>query len=212
MDINPLLADEHGAIALDARVVLERSPAGAPRYAHVAIHPYPAELATRWRSGDGREVQVRPIRAEDAALEQEFVRGLSAEARQFRFLAALPALSPQMLTRFTQIDYVRELALIAVVTEGGREAQVGVARFVSNPDGETAEFAIVIADAWRRRGLGRHLLERLAAIARERGLRALVGDVHPANGAMLGLARRLGFEIERRGLDAGLERVTLRLA
>jgi acetyltransferase len=193
MDLNPLIVDEGGAIVLDARVVVHARAPTARAYSHMAIHPYPAHLAQSWRTPDGVEVEVRPIRPEDAEIEREFVRALSPEAKYLRFMSTLKELTPVMLARFTQVDYDREMALIAVVTEGGRERQIGVARYVVNADGETCEFAVVVAEAWQGRGLGRHLMQRLIGIARERGLAAMQGEILAANSGMLDLVAKLGF-------------------
>lgn len=159
-------------------------------------NPYPAHLASHWRAEDGTRVIVRPIRPEDADIEREFVHSLSPEARYFRFMGSMKGLSPAMLARFTQIDYGSEMALIAVVNEATRERQIGVARYSTNMDGKSAEFAIVVAEPWQRHGLGRHLMLKLIDIARAQGLSTLVGQVLAANPQMLELAAALGFVIE----------------
>ncbi|MFO1425914.1 MAG: GNAT family N-acetyltransferase [Steroidobacteraceae bacterium] len=213
LDINPLSVDEHGACALDARVVLatDTQPTAAARYAHVAIHPYPAELASLWQAPDGRRIEIRPIRPEDAALEQRFVQELSPRSRYLRFMQAIRELTPAMLARFTQLDYGRDLALVALEGQGAATRQVGVARYAATPDGQSCEFGIAVADDWARHGLGRHLLERLVACARERGFASLHGEVLPENISMLALARALGFTVERSPDDPTVERVTLAL-
>ena len=114
MDINPLILDENGALAADARVVVEYRQPSADRYAHMAIHPYPAHLVSQWQLADGTDITIRPIRPEDAELVQNFVRGLSEESKYFRFMNSMQELTETMLVRFTQIDYSREIALIAV--------------------------------------------------------------------------------------------------
>ncbi|KAB2313655.1 GNAT family N-acetyltransferase [Betaproteobacteria bacterium SCN2] len=195
MDINPLIVDETGAIAVDARIEISYPPAGAERYAHMAIHPYPAHLESHWQLPEGIDLIIRPIRPEDAEIEQAFVRGLSPESKHFRFVSALQELSPSMLARFTQIDYDREMALIAVTGKGGAETEIGVARYVINPDGESCEFALVVADEWQRRGIGRRLMDALMDIAREKGLKTMEGDVLAGNRNMLNLASALGFSI-----------------
>ena len=147
LDINPLIVDESGAIALDARVVVGYHSTAHERYAHMAIYPYPAHLVTPFQLPDGTNIVVRPIRPEDASIEQEFVRKLSERAKYFRFMQTLDELTPSMLARFTQIDYDREMAIIAVISQAdGTEVEVGVCRYVTNPDGKSCEFAIVVAD------------------------------------------------------------------
>jgi acetyltransferase len=212
LDINPLVADEDGVVALDARVVLRRVSADAAPYAHLAIRPYPAHLEARVRLADGAALLLRPIRPDDAGLEMEFVDGLSPESRRLRFQSALSSLTPAMVARFTQIDYDREMALVAVAEEGGREREAAVARYVRLPDGRTCEYAIVVADAWQGRGLGTLVMRRLIAIASEAGLDTMVGQVLASNRAMLDLCRSLGFSIEADPRDSIERRVVLRLA
>lgn len=157
---------------------------------------YPSELVSEWRAPDGTAVTIRPIRPEDAGIEQEFVKSLSPEAKYLRFMGTVEELTPAMLKYFTQVDYDRDMALVAVVHEGARERQVAVARYVLNPDGESCEFAIVVAEAWQGCGLGKHLLLQLIAIARARGIKVMVGQALAANPQMLGLAIELGFSVE----------------
>jgi acetyltransferase len=211
MDINPLLVDEAGAVALDARIVVARPATALPRYGHMAIHPYPAHLVSEWTAPNGARVTVRPIRPEDAEIEREFVKQLSPEAKYFRFMSAIRELSPQMLARFTQIDYDREMALIAVTARDGREEEAGVARYITNPDGASCEFAIVVDDEWQARGLGRRLMTQLIEVGRLRGLTTMSGDILAANQAMLALAASLGFAIGQVPGEAGLRRATLAL-
>ena len=211
LDINPLIADASGAIAVDARAVLQPGAPQRDRYGHMAIHPYPAHLVGTWRPAEGPEVTLRPIRPEDAQMEQAFVKSLSAETRYFRFMDTLRELTPQMLVRFTQIDYDREMAFVATVPEDGREAEIGVTRYVANPDGESCEFAVVIADGWQRRGLGRRMMEQLIDVARARGLRAMVGHVLAENRGMLALCQKLGFGVADSAEGPIVKRVRLAL-
>ena len=211
LDINPLVADERGVLALDARVVVREPPEGLPRYGHLAISPYPAELTTETTLTDGVRVTLRPIRPEDAELETEFIEGLSAETRRLRFQSALRSLTPSMLARFTQIDYDREMAIVAIDSGDGRDREVAVARYIRLPDGRTCEFAIVVADAWQNRGLGRRMMARLAEIARERGLARMEGQVLASNAGMLELCGKLGLEIAPDPADPLLRRVSLAL-
>ena len=208
LDVNPILADENGVLVLDARVVLASLPEGRARYAHLAIHPYPAELESRETLADGTLVTLRPIRPEDAAAEAAFVENLSVDTRRMRFHSALRSLTPAMLARFTQIDYDREMALVAVAGDG---SQVAVARYIRLPDGRSCEFAVVVADAWQGRGLGRRTMQRLVGIARERGLRHMTGWVLATNAPMLGMVSGLGFAVEADPDDPLVRRVALDL-
>ncbi len=211
LDINPLLADENGVIALDARIAIRKLAPLRSRYAHMAIHPYPADLVEEWRAPDGSVVTLRPIRPEDAQIEQEFVKGLSAESRYSRFMNTLRELTPAALIRFTQIDYDREMALIAVQNQDGREEEIAVARYIANPDGDTCEYAIVVANAWQGKGLGRRLLEMIIKVAHARGFKALTGYVLASNASMLALCETLGFKIGADSADAKTRQVTLTL-
>jgi len=194
LDINPLLVDEDGVTAVDVRIIVAPPQTSTRHYGHMAIHPYPTELETAWHLADGTDVVVRPIRPEDALFEQNFVAGLSAESSYFRFMEPIHRLSQDMLARFTQIDYDREMALVAVVGEHtDRASIIGVARYLSNPDGQSCEFALTVADEWHRRGIGRQLMERLMTIARDRGLEIMEGDVLTRNRNMLRLCEALGF-------------------
>lgn len=193
MDINPLIVDEQGAIAVDARMRVARPPHYTRPYAHMAIHPYPSQLTNQLQLADGTDVIIRPIRPEDSGIEADFVRNLSPQSKYFRFMRALQELTPEMLVRFTQIDYDQEMALIAVIKQQEREVEVGVARYATQPDGKSCEFAIVVADEWRGRGIGTQLMTQLMAIARSRDLAIMEGEVLTANSGMLKLAAKLGF-------------------
>ncbi len=207
MDINPLIVDESGALAADARVVVELRQPSADRYAHMAIYPYPTHLVTNWQLADGTDLVIRPIRPEDAEIEQEFVRNLSEEARYFRFMNSVQELSEAMLVRFTQIDYSREMALVAVAEESGREVELGVTRFAINPDGESCDFALVIADRMRGKGLGHKLMTALMDAARSKGLKLMEGEVLKSNASMLKLMQRLNFSIENSAEDDSVKKV-----
>lgn len=170
---------------------------------------YPAHLVAEHRLEDGTALTIRPIRPEDADMEREFVNGLSAQSRYGRFMYAMKEISPQMVSRFTRIDYDRDMALIAVVRDGGRERQIAVARFARSPDATGCEFAIVVADAWQHRGVARELLKRLIRIARDRGLKRMDGITLRSNRGMLALAGELGFEERRSPEDPDLVMMSL---
>src|SRR5450631_1873465 len=152
VELELLLAlDAQGAANVaGARGIIDvRRPALPNGYRHMAIHPYPMELETEIKLKSGEKLRVRPIRPEDAEMEQTFVGGLSEQTRYFRFMQHLPSLTPQMLARFTQVDYDRELALVALDDSSGTDSIIAVVRYVANWDRESAEYAIVLADAWQ---------------------------------------------------------------
>ncbi len=211
LDINPLVVDDQGAVALDARVVVRTVSAAAREYSHLAIHPYPSKLASEYQLPDGTRLNIRPIRPEDAALERDFVDALSDRSRYLRFMYAMKKITPQMVSRFTQIDYDREMALIAVIDTDGRERQIAVARYVTNPDGRSSEFAIVVADDWHGRGIATELLRRLIDVARDQRLETLDGVVLKENRGMLALASELGFKQQPSPDDPQTMIVSLRL-
>jgi len=208
LDLNPLIVDENGAIAVDARIVIDFASSSGDRYSHMAIHPYPVHLIQDWELPDGRLVTIRPIRPEDADIEQDFVKRMSDESKYYRFMDTLRELTQAMLVRFTQIDYDREMALIATIPgEDGKELQIGVSRYVTNPDGESVEFALAVADDWQKQGVGRKLMTALIDSARQKGYRAVVGDVLALNSKMFRLMTSLGFTIHPHPEDPAVKRV-----
>jgi len=194
LDINPLWADEHGVVALDARIRVDpRRPAGA---ANFSIAPYPAELAETidWH---GERIVVRPIRPEDEQQHREFVSRLGAEDLRLRFFYSRRELPRSELARLTQIDYDREMALIAVrPSERGPEETLGVVRAVADPDNVEAEFAVIVRSDLKGRGLGHLLLARMVEHLTRRGTVRVVGHVLRENLAMRQLGESLGFATE----------------
>jgi acetyltransferase len=177
----------------------------------MAIHPYPVELIGDIALPDGTLLHVRPIRPEDAALERAFVHELSEQTRYYRFFYRLTELTPAMLARFTQVDYDRELALVAIVETSSAPRFVGVARYAATPDRTSAEFAVVVADAWQRRGVARVLMRGLIVCAKRRGFEQLVGIILRANEPMLAFVRSLGFVVEDDPEDSAQVVATLML-
>jgi len=148
-----------------------------------------------WTLADGARVACRPIRPDDAAIEQAFVRGLSPESRHNRFMAEIRELSPEMLARFTRINYPHDLALIVTRDGGAREQEIAVARYVALGVPRQCEFALAVADGWQGRGVGYRLMQTLMRFAREAGFERMDGFVLAANHKMLELMHSLGFEI-----------------
>ncbi|MBF9266294.1 bifunctional acetate--CoA ligase family protein/GNAT family N-acetyltransferase [Paracidovorax cattleyae] len=208
MDINPLIVDAGGVVAVDARIVVRDTAQGATGrsegYGHLAILPYPARYEQLWPMRGGGEFLVRPVRPDDAQMLQRLVKELSPESRYFRYISQIAELPASMLARFTLIDYDREMALVAVHRErsAGEDGEirnteriVGVSRYVTNPDQTSCEFALVVADDFNGRGLGSRLMLSIMEAARDKGLTEIQGLVLAGNPSMLKLMRRLGFEV-----------------
>ena len=202
LDINPLLADESSVIALDARinVVARQEPASK----RLAIRPYPKELEELIPVGDGREVLLRPIVPEDEPSLQTAFTKLTAEEVRLRFFAPKKTLSHFAAVRFTQIDYRREMALVAIVEQASGPIQVGVARYFINPDKSGCEFAIVVSDRIQHQGIGTRLMKALMEAARDHGLTRIEGTVLRENASMLMLMKELGFAQSRSTEDPEL--------
>jgi acetyltransferase len=217
MDINPIIVDESGAVAVDARILVQNTPSQVRHYNHLAILPYPSRYEQQWPLKGGGEYTLRPVHPEDASMLQEFVRQLSPESRYFRFVSSMQELHATMLARFTLIDYDREMALVAVSHEsqGSADGQVsevprmlGVSRYISNPDRTSCEFSLVVADDFKGRGLGSRLMLSIMEVARDKGLSEIEGLVLAKNQTMLKLMRGLGFLIKPFPEDADFMLVT----
>lgn len=205
MEINPLIVDENGVVAVDASISVENVSPTADRYDHMAIHPYPSHLISTWTVPDGTTVTIRPIKPEDAELEVEFVRGLSAETKYYRFMNTMRELPPAMVARLTQIDYDREMAFVATLMVEGVEKEIGVCRYAVNPDGESCEFAVVVADDWQHRGLARKLMAVLIETARSRGIQYMNGVFLANNERMLKFVQKLGFVLSNDPEDSSVK-------
>ena len=207
LDINPLLVDSQGVIALDARMRIERTAGrGSERF---AIRPYPTELEETVEL-DGRALRLRPIRPEDFAQHKRFLARCSPEDLHSRFLSTFRELPDGDIARLTQIDYDREMAIIAEDPggEGGPET-LAAARVATDPDNIEAEFAILVRSDLKRRGLGRLLLAKITRYCRDRGTTRMTSSVLSGNGCMLGLGAALGFST--RLAERGLMEMSLEL-
>lgn len=171
----------------------------------------PDELTESFEPIVGQSVVLRTLRREDIDIEDSFLRALSAESRHNRLLGGMIQITPEYLERLTTVDFSRDMALAAVLMLDGREVLIGVARYVREAEGRACEFALVVADAWQGRGIGRRMMEKLIAVARARGLNELYGDVLSTNRPMLDFCRKLGFTLGRNPDDATVTRATLPL-
>jgi acetyltransferase len=221
MDINPIIVDEHGAVAVDARIVIDNAPQAVSgrsnNYQHLAILPYPARHEQVWPLRGGGQYTVRPIHPNDAQMLQDLVQHLSPESRYSRFVSSMRELPPSMLARFTLIDYDREMALVAVLKERSAAADgeiveteriVGISQYVTNLDQSSCEFSLVVADDFSGKGLGSRLMESVMDVAREKGLAEIEGLVLAKNPGMLKLMKSLGFAVKPFAEDADFMLVT----
>jgi acetyltransferase len=191
-DLNPVLATPDRILALDARVVLAPADTPPENLPRLAIPPYPNQYTAPFRLRDGTEVTVRAIRPEDEQLIIDLHGRHSERTIRMRFFSLVKTLSRDSLIRLCHLDYDREMALGAERRLDGAVQILGVSRYYLNPETGEAEFALVVEDAHQGKGLGRHLMERLIAIARERGVKRLVGQVLAENTPMLSLTKSLG--------------------
>ncbi len=157
------------------------------------ISPYPAEQETLIKLKTDQDLLIRPIRPEDADIYRSFFKSLSPTSIYFRFFSPIKEPSPDMLARFTQVDYDREIALVGLTGGYKNEQMLGVARVIGDPDGKIGEFSVLISDAWQGKGIGAALLNNCLKIARQRGFEKIIGLVLPENRNMITLAKKLGF-------------------
>jgi acetyltransferase len=195
VDINPYVVDENGGLALDAHIVLDENWTSEHKipYEHLVISPYPTQYERAFTMKNGQKVLLRAIRPEDEPMEEAMFEQLSRQSIYFRFFGYLPRVDHELLIRFTQIDYDREMAIIAVTEEEGKKKMIGVVRIISDPWNETAEYAIVVADPWQGNGLGTALTDFILEIARERGIGKVYAEVLSANDVMIHMLANRGF-------------------
>jgi len=195
LDINPFFISGSKACAIDSRVLLRSSQIPAPL--HLVISPYPDQYEEHSRTHAGTDIFVRPIRPEDASLLVELFESLSRQSVYMRFFTPLKRLPHHMLARFTQIDYDREIALVALSKSQTKEKMLGVARVITERNQKHAEFSVVVADPWQGKGIGAELLKRCLAIAKEREIEKVWGVVLSENTQMLALGKKLGFKFKK---------------
>ncbi len=199
LDMNPVLIKDGNCVAVDARILV--SPHDKPSSLHLVIGPYPEEDESHMISVDGRRIFIRPVKPEDAPLFTALFKVLSPTTIYYRFFGPLKKLKPEMLARFTQIDYDREIALVALDEDMDENSEtsrmLGVARIIGDPDGKTGEFAVLVGDTWQGKGIGSNLLEKCLSIAEKQGFEKVHGIVLQENKNMLTLGQKLGFEIKK---------------
>jgi acetyltransferase len=208
LEINPLFIINGRAMAVAARMTVETGVLPAPR--HLIIAPYPNQYENDWMLRDGTPVLLRPMKPEDEPLVSAFLNKCSSETIFFRYFRFIKQWTHEMLIRFTQNDYDREVGVMALGQPPGPEVMMGVSRLFMAADRSSAEFAVIVGDPWQGKGLGPKLVEQVIAIARDQGVKVLSGDVLTQNQPMLDLAKKVGFKI-RRTEDPQLCRIEMAL-
>jgi acetyltransferase len=197
IDINPLVIAGGKITAVDARIVIDKSVLkGKPKYPHLVITPYPTRYVTPWRLSDGTEVILRPMRPEDEPMIGEFLRTLSEETLRQRYFVDHLNITHEMLVRFTNNDYDREIAIVAELSVGKKKRIIGVGRLTGEADRGRSEFAVVVHDDYQGRGLGFKLTDTIIGIAQEKGLKEISGFIDAKNRRMLRVVGELGFIAE----------------
>jgi acetyltransferase len=198
IDINPLLINEKEAFILDARITVdkERVFRKFEPHEHMVISPYPKKYETLWTLKNGREVLLRPIKPEDEPLWLEMFQSFSDESIRYRFFQILKDTPHEVRVRYCNIDYDREIAIVAELTEEGRKKILGVGRLSIEPDGKSGELAFIIGDQWQGLGLGTKMVDYVIEIAREMGVETVYAIMLPDNYRALNLTKKMGFKLE----------------
>jgi len=211
MEINPLIIDVNEAVAVDARIVIdtEKILHDVQPHEHLVIAPYPQKYATECKLKDETPVTLRPIKPEDETLLDELFKSLSEESMRFRFFQLIKDMPHETLTRYCNLDYDREIAIIAE-TRKDKKRIIGVSRIILEPGKNCGEFAVVVGDQWQGQGLGTKLIDYITAISKEIGLKTIYGYVASGNAKMFHICTKRGFKIEP--FDENLMKATLNLS
>lgn len=194
IDINPLIICDNELVAVDARIIIDENPVGKP---HMIISRYPSKYMKNIKLKDGTPVLLRPIKPEDENMWQEMFDTFSEDAVRFRFFRRIKNTPHEMRTRYCNIDYDREIGIIAEINDEGKRRMLGVSRIIMTPGrSDEAEFALIVSDDWQRKGLGSEFLNYTIEIARDKGLQKLTGIVLKDNIPMITLCREKKFKIE----------------
>jgi len=199
IDINPFGVDERGGVILDAKVLLDETVKDSEKNTnkHLVISPYPSEFTTEFTMKNGENVILRAIKPEDELMEKEMFSNFSERTQRFRFFQLIKDISHEELIRYTQIDYDREIAIIAEIEENGKKMMAGVVRLIADQYNETAEFAIVIADPWQNLGLGNKFTDYIHEIAKTRGIQKICANILETNHIMLHMFKSRGFSMKK---------------
>ncbi|MCF7876229.1 bifunctional acetate--CoA ligase family protein/GNAT family N-acetyltransferase [Candidatus Bipolaricaulota bacterium] len=201
IDINPLAVIDGSFKALDARMILDEDYKDRnveKTHEHLAIEPYPRKYVEDWRLEDGRNITLRPIKPEDEPLEFELFDSFSEKTWRQRFFGPRTEISHKEMTRYTNIDYRREMAIIGILEENNTRRMIGVGRLIIGPSQDTGEYAVVVGDPWQRLGLGEKLTDSIIGVAEDKNLKSIYATILKNNKPMLQLSRKMGFhEVDR---------------
>ena len=194
MDVNPIAISDGKAYVLDARIIIsDEMTKHTSQYPHLVITPYPTRYIMPWTLPDGTEVLLRPIRPEDEPLEHKMLSTLSEESMRMRFFQTIKNITHEMHIRFCNIDYDREMAIVAEVRENNTRRIIGISRLVIEPGFKNSEYAVVVHDDYHGMGLGYKLVDVLIGFAQDKGLEEVCGYVQSTNLKMLNVCNKLGF-------------------
>lgn len=211
IDINPLIVNENSAVAVDARIVIDPDIIlrEAEPHEHLAIAPYPKKYVTQWKLKDGTPVTLRPVKPEDENLFSELFKSFSEETMRFRFFQTIKDATHETLTRYCNIDYDREIAIVTEIQHEKRRI-IGAVRLIREPGGNTGEFAVVVGDEWQGQGLGSKLLDYIIDIGKDMKLETIYGYLISDNVKMIHLCTQKGFEMEP--AEEGITKGVLKLS
>jgi acetyltransferase len=200
IDINPFAVDEKGGVVLDAKIVLDEAEAGKDvvPYSHLAISPYPKEYISKFVMKNGSTALLRPIKPEDESMLAEMFEGLSEETQRLRFFAQIKDITHDLLVRYTQIDYDREISIIAETGKADKKEIAGAVRLVKEPYDSAAEFAVLVGDKWQNQGLGNKLTDYALEIAKKKGIDRVYAKLSPDNMIIAHMFKKRGFEIKKK--------------
>jgi acetyltransferase len=198
IDINPLLINEKEACILDARIRVDKDAVFRKfePHEHMVISPYPKKYEILWMLRNGQEVMLRPIKPEDEPLWLEMFQSFSEESIRYRFFEMLKDTPHEVRVRYCNIDYDREIAIVAELNEEGHKKILGVGRLSMEPDGKSGEIAFIIGDQWQGLGLGTKIVDYVLEIAKEMGVETVYAIMLPDNQRALNLTMKMGFKLE----------------
>jgi acetyltransferase len=211
VDINPLFINEKEACALDARILIDKNKVSEKfePYEHLVISPYPKKYETLWRLRDGRTVLLRPIKPEDEPLWLEMFQNFSEQSIRYRFFEIIKDTPHEIRIRYCNVDYDREIGIVAELTENGRRRITGVVRLITEPDGKSGEIAVIVADPWQGLGMGTKMVDYILEICRDKKLEAVYAEMLKDNYRAISIMKKMGFTVEK--IDDETVKATLNL-